>query len=205
MGASVVLDDWVTLDDLGDYMNVDEMWRSSAELAIGSAQQIVRKYLDQDVTFVAEDVEVHDGGARRLLRLRQRPVRGVISLTIDGAEFFENVDFELRGSTLRLTWWDYFPYGSGNVVVEYDHGWDAFEDSTTGYEYEPVPDDLKLVTLAIAKRKYLGMDDQDETKVSETIGQYSYTRGNNSAELKDVTFSEAAVLDRYVVRGTPKP
>ncbi len=199
--------DWITLDELGDYMNVDEMWLTSAELAIDAAEQAVRKYLDQQVTYVEGDLEYRDGTGRCVLRLKERPVRGVISITIDdGEELVEGDDFFMRGAVVNLLNGQYFTYGRGNIVIEYDHGWDADDPgSAIPYPYLRLPRDIEAVTLSIAKRRYLGMNVEDDGKVSETIGQYSYTRGTSTQDMpKDVTFSEAAILDRYRATGTPK-
>lgn len=192
-------EDFLTLDDLADYLNVNDMPLARANMSLAGAQAQVRTYLQQLVTRSTSSVEI-DGTGKNTVRLRERPVRQVMSVNIDGVTVEEHL-YVLRGAFLRLRRGYVFPRGTLNVEVIYDHGWDV-EQPEEG-AYLPVPADIKLVALSVASRRYRAIG-TDPTLRGETIGQYSYQRDTEASSTPiDLLPAEAAVLDRYAVRLVP--
>lgn len=196
-----MLPDYVTVEGLMDFMGVDTIPETNATLAADSAMQTVRRYMEQAITLVEDDLETHTGKGLVTIRLRQRPVRAVLSVTV-GTVLLTADEFTLQGAVLRRVA-STFPKGVA-VEIVYDHGWDTELDSDSGDDYDPVPADIVLVTLSIASRRVRNMG-EDETLRSETIGQYAYSRFDPSAVRRDADLlqAEAAVLDRYTVRLVP--
>lgn len=194
----MALDDYVGLQDLADFMLVDTLPQSLAELQLAAAMQSVRKYLDQDITFVADDVEYHDGRSRDKVRLRQRPVREVTSVVVDD-EVIDPSEYVVRGAVIQFlngTGWPTWRWNTNNIVVTYDHGWDASLSDPM-----PVPADIRLATLSTARRRLMNSGETNETLASETIGKYSYTRDSAAgSDAFGLLPAETAVLDRYAVR-----
>lgn len=195
----MVSEPYVTLDDLEAFMQTD--LTADAQLYLDAAQEIVRGYLGQDITFVADDEEIHDGRWRLRVRLRQRPVRDVTSVTVDGTELNPDTEYRLDGAIITKTDEVPFTVGTDNIVVVYDHGWDV--PGTSDVEF-PVPADIRLVTLSIARRAFQNAGATDGTLSGETIGNYSYTRdAATTSQQGSLLLAESAVLDRYVIRLVP--
>jgi len=189
------LSDYVTMEDLADYMDADTLPESMGQLSLSAAQQIVRQYTGQDITY-AESVEVRDGRGTSVMRLKQRPVYEVTAVTLNDEDI---TDFVQDGALVKLTVGS-FTKGVGNVEIEYTHGW-AVPAEVDSDGIDPVPADIILVTLSVAARYLRGMD-EDTTMKSETIGQYSYARDTTLA-VGDLLTAELAVLERYTVRLIP--
>lgn len=193
-----MLEHYVTIDDLADYMEVDELIVENALTAIYSAEQSVRKYLGQEITS-GVGVEYHDGTGKQVLRLRERPVRRVDAVILDDVQL-DSSEWKLRGARIALPD-GYFTYGYDNVAVQYLHGYDL----TSEGEYA-IPADIKLVTVSAARRIYDARGEDLHMERIEQIGKYSYTNYTNSLidtqniipdmELLD---SEKLVLDRYKI------
>jgi hypothetical protein len=205
-----VADDFVTLDDLADFMEVDVGdLPTSAQGMLSAAQAAVRNYLGgppggQDISFVADDEEEYDGRNRDKIRLNQRPVRTVTLVMVDDEELAAE-DWNLRYSVLRRTDGSPFPQGYGTVVVTYDHGWDASDSSDPEALF--LPEDLKTATLMIARRMVTRLGETDEESLSgETIGAYSYQSGGGGTTQSErvlIYADEQMLLDPYRVRLVP--
>jgi hypothetical protein len=165
-------------------------------------------YLSQDVTYVEDDIEVHNGRNQWKLRLRQRPVREVTSVLVDDVELDPTGWTVMDDFVLVRTDGASFPYGIANLVVTYDHGWDvAAVDSGDPEEFD-LPADIRYVTLAIAARRY-GLTGPEAAASSagitgEQIGQYSYTAdvgGDQSMSIasQGLLEDEQLTLDAYRV------
>jgi len=133
------------------------------------------------------------------VRLRQRPVRSVASVTVDGVAL-ESTGWNLHGALLRRIDGGCFPLGVANVVVVYTHGYDI---PPTVVDW-PVPADIRLVALIAARRVYsaVGASDSGGTQQSETMGSYSYTSASTAqvaSTAAQLLAPETAVLDRYRV------
>jgi hypothetical protein len=176
------MDHWITLEDLADFMDSATLPLETSELAISAAEATVRSYLNQNVTYVEEDIEIHDGRNQWKIRLFERPVREVILVEVDGVEL-DPTAWVVNGFVLKRIDGVAFPYGIDNVAITYDHGWDFFTEEDSSGDVDdlelPVPADLRYVTLSIAARRLdLTGAEAGATQggiTGEQIGQYSYT------------------------------
>lgn len=202
--------DFVTADDLASFMELESSddLPASSELALAAAQQAVRKYVDQELTYVEDDLEVRDGNDSRKIRLRQRPVRAVTEVAIDGDVLAED-SYVVRGAVVTLVD-QVFTRGIANVEITYDHGWDlAGDEASSGDDADddcPFPADIQLVTLSVARRymQRWGSSGLEGEIMMETIGDYSYTlHPDKRHNDHDLLRYEAAVLERYAVRLVP--
>lgn len=168
----------------------------SVKIALDSACTAVRTYLGQNINYVAGDVEVRSGSGRRKLRLRQRPVRSVTSVYIDG-DLVTSDQYSVRGGPGVITmingsWWT---PGDDNVSITYSHGWDVGTD--TAYS---VPADIRLVALNMARRVFLdvGADLLAGAIVSETIGDYAYELSDAAVQAATGTY-QLSEAERYML------
>jgi hypothetical protein len=164
------------------------------KIALDSACTSVRSYLGQTIN-LATTTESIDGRDRLTVRLHERPVRSVTSVTVDG-EVLATTAWNLRGALLRRTDGGSFTLGVANVVVNYSHGYNIDTSDPNGVE---VPADIRLVALLSARRVYTAVGTVSGAIQSETMGSYAYTLStavvvSTAAELLP---AELAVLDRY--------
>lgn len=197
------MDPFISTDDLEAYIGetLADPAALNVAIALDSACQAVRSYIGQTINRTTT-TEVYDGTGLRRLRLRERPVRAIGSIVVDGTPLGWD-QFVVVGNTVKLTDGSVFTYGIANVSVQYNHGWDIDMSEPDAIA---VPADLRKVALSVAARTFRTTDNAvDESLESETIGQYSYTRRNvnDAATTGGFLTAEAAVLDRYVVRLTP--
>jgi hypothetical protein len=190
-------------------------------LALESACDTIRRYIRQQVNYVENDIEYADGSGTRRLILREMPLRSIESVTMDDGEELEaGADYIAYPQESLLVFpWGVWPIGVSNVTVVYSHGWDLTfspqldsgdiespgETASPGApllgEYLPVPADLRLVALTLARRVLAGMGAAEGGIKQETIGSYSYTLATAS-NVGELLLSERAVLDRYRDRRT---
>ena len=171
-------------------------------IALDAACQSVRTCIGQDVNLVTDDIEVHSGSGRRKMRLRQRPVRSVSEVKVDGTVVSATL-YNVRDAIISYTGSDVWSFGNDNIYVKYTHGWDVAEPTTF-----PVPADIRFVALVVARRVYESVGFVQSGSVGgvltgETIGDYSYTlseaaTGEVSAA-STLTEAEMYALDRYRV------
>lgn len=167
-------------------------------IALDSACTSVRTYLDQQVNYLADDEVILDGTGRKRLRLPERPVRDVATVELDGEEVTDDLYFRRRSTLIRSDGLDWTT-GDGNIAVTYSHGWNIEETSD---EDLPVPADIRLAALCIARRIIDQAGEDAGTISSESIGGYSYTL-STVAEPVELTKPEKAVLSRYKLRTVP--
>lgn len=204
--------------DLAIFMEVAlaTVGAARADLALAAAQASVRKYLDQEITYVASEVAVLDGSGKPWLRLPERPVRGVTLVeegdgTSDDWEATDTADYVLRRSIIYKVDGSIWTAGNVNVRVTYSHGWNIAvagtvdSESDSDYTGFAVPADIVLATLNVARRIYTssGTEIDGGTLEAETIGAYSYSRGSESAKAGGVELvdAEKMILDRYRFQG----
>lgn len=166
-------------------------------IALDVGCQTVRSYIGQTINYVEEDTEELDGTNRLKVRLRERPIRQLISVSVEGTEL-DPEKYSLRKSVIRRKDGIAFPWGFDNVEVVYSHGWDAVPDDSAGDDVL-VPPDLRLVALLSARRVYTAVGTISGTPSSESIEGYSYTLtqtavAESAAQLFD---AEKAVLEHY--------
>ena len=167
-------------------------------ISLDSACESVRTYLGQVVNKITDDVEIHSGSIRKKLRLRQRPVRSVAEVKVDDV-VLDATTYKVRGHVITLpddTW----ASGNDNVAVKYTHGWDVAEPTSF-----PVPADIRLVALLIARRVYQAVGYTQTgsagTIIKESIGEYSYelsdAAGASVSSAAQLAEAETMILDRY--------
>lgn len=170
-------------------------------ISLDAACESVRGYIGQIINLVEDDVEIHSGTGRRVMRLRQRPVRSIEYVKVDGTTL-ETTEYTARDAILTKTdqtWWD---FGNDNIEVKYTHGWDVEEPTSF-----PVPADIRLVALIAARRVYQAVGFAESGSaggllIAETIGDYSYQLSDPGAAATVATAAELGegeqfALDRY--------
>lgn len=199
MTITMILPPFISTDDLAALIGAPVDGADLiTDMALDAACTSVRSYLQQEVNYHADATEELDGRGLVTLRLRERPIRSVASVTVDGVAL-ETTDWNLRGNLLRRIDCGVFTLGIANVVVVYSHGWDISDPVTL-----PVPADIRLVALIAARRVYsaVGASDSGGTQQSETMGSYSYTSASTAqvaSTAAQLLGPEMAVLDRYRV------
>lgn len=190
---------FISLADLSDLLGSDVSTEDLAVIAIDSACESVRTYLDNPVNLVEDEIIRLDGSGTYRLVLPRPPVREVTAVTelatttTDEVILDAEVDFVLeRGGILRRI--DYvWLRGSGNIEVTYSHGWDISEAPV----WERVPSDIRRVALELAKRLYQAGQVAAGGITSETVGSYSYTVDPAAGGALELTPHEMARLDPY--------
>lgn len=201
---------YLGVGDLATFMGVtsSSLNQALASLSISSAMASVRSYVDQELTFHQNDSIRLDGTGTTRLRLPERPVRLVTSVTEDDT-VLAATDYVLRDSILtrlqNLVWSAVEP---ANIAIIYSHGWDVGDVdaniSDSDFDQLHIPADLVLATLSVARRSYehSGLVAVGAVK-SETIGGYAYTLDDSAVEEgTDLIPAEEHVLDRYRFRGS---
>ncbi len=191
---------FVSSDDLAGFMGVTvDPSALKTKIALDSACDAVRSYLDQDINFVSADVEYHSGHGYQhdRIRLRQRPVVAVTSIYVDTnwTTLVPTDVYHLRDSFIVILDMSWFATGNDNIKVTYDHGWVCPPTSQSA----AVPADIRLVALSAARRVYSGVGTADAAGFGgETIGDYSYTNpGGAATSVAELLMAEKDVLDRY--------
>lgn len=190
---------------------------SLSNLALSAAEQRVRNYLDQHITYVANDVVYLDGNGRGKLRLPERPVISVIQVEEGWGDptwtVLDADSYHVRESVLIR--WDGSAWvpGEANVRVTYHHGWITSavgvdsDISDSDFTANYIPADLSLATLSMARRIYESLGAESASTGGdirqETIGSYSYTLSEAAAAAAGVELilAEKAVLDAYKMNG----
>lgn len=198
------MEPFISVDDFEAMLGQDLADPNALEvkIALDSACQRVRTYLGQDVNRVDDDVEVHSGSGRRKLRLRQRPVREVTLVTIDGTA---TTNYTRRNAVITLKDADVWWFGNDNIEVTYTHGWDHDPGDPGPGGAISVPSDIRLVALILSRRVYesVGVTATAGALISETIGDYSYQLSDAAisavTSATELLEAEAYALDRYRV------
>ena len=201
---------FVSSDDLAAFLGATVDGAAlKTKIALDSACDAVRSYLDQDINFVADDVEYHSGHGymHDRIRLRQRPIVSVASVYVDYyTTLVPTTAYHVRDSFIVLLDMSYFAAGNDNIKVTYDHGWVVPPTSQTA----AVPADIRLVALSAARRVYSGVGTGDAASFGgETIGDYSYTNPGGATNtgvatsVAELLVAERDVLERYRIGLVP--
>ena len=142
-------------------------------IALDAGCQAVRSFIDQTINFVEHDIETVDGHGTKKIRLKQRPIRELFNVKLDG-EVVDPSLYDRRDGTIRRVDDTRWPVAYANIKVDYSHGYDVQPDANAADDVL-VPPDLRLVALLAARRVYTSVGNQDGIKQSESIGQYSYS------------------------------
>jgi hypothetical protein len=191
---------FISSADLSDQLGQDVTSSDLAIIAIDSACEIVRSYLDQYLNLVESDEVTLDGTGTYSLLLPQRPVVAVNSVEIaDEAdpEFYLD-DAGILYRTDGVVW----TKGHGNVTVDYDHGYAFHESDVDGARR--MPSDIRRVALELASRIWVSQGTQTGQVESETIGSYSYTNAPGSSGGASALLDEERItLDHYLSHRRP--
>jgi hypothetical protein len=190
----VEYDPFISTDDLEAILGVTLANPNAliVKISLDTACTAVRTYLGQAVNLVEDDIEKRHGNGHLRMRLKQRPVRAVASVTIDDVELTTD-RWKLKDSTIWLTEGDMFWRGILNVEIEYDHGWDLTDVSGD----MGVPADIRFVALESARRVYKSVADSAVPATalqSETIGSYSYTLAALPPEVASAVVAAGSLL-----------
>ena len=181
-----MLPDLVTVAELAAFSQLEiAPGDLSAQIKVSTASGLVRDYLQQDITYSADDVVVLDPNTYAQVVLPELPVIGVSLVECLQGGVWETVDpkwyrVSLRAGTVSgivgegYTW----PLDEGTWRITYTHGW------------QETPWGLKAVVLGVAGRDYASSIGIDQ----ERIGGY-----NVSYSADGLTPIEESALDRYRV------
>lgn len=136
----------------------------------------VRAYVDQDITAGTSTLVAR----APVVLLPQRPVVEVTSVKEDGVELEQNHDWVLRvGGVLEI------PNQSGNLEIQYSHGYDV------------VPDQVKEIVCSIAARLATVTPEVAAGVIQETAGSESVSFGFDSYNaIAELSTGEKRMLDR---------
>lgn len=180
----------IDVQDLADFLQTTiPADNSGADFACDIGSAVVRAKLGQTVTFLADDSLVIEGSCEDRIRLPQRPVIEVDSVTVDGT-LFPSAGYSLIGDELVLgvdsDTFASIASGLGSwggarsrIVVVYSHG------------YAAVPADIRGLACSIAARVF-------QNPGGETSeGILSYSRSFSDPASFPLLPHEEAVVSRY--------
>lgn len=137
---------FISRADLSDYMAQDLSASDVAGIAIDSACETVRTYIDRQLNYVEDDEITLDGTGTDTLNLPEWPVIGTPMVLENDVEF---TDFVVRESRLVRTSGIWMP-GVATIAVTYSHGYATSEGDVADPGPQRVPSDLRDVALILA-------------------------------------------------------
>jgi hypothetical protein len=152
--------------------------RSTATLALAGASELVRGYCRWNISNETTTVRVNGNGSGLLTLPTLKLIS--VSVDVDGSTVDEAAYQWSEGGQLRRVDGDIWPAGFGNINALIEHG------------YTTVPDDVTLVTCAVAARYY----SNPESLRSKQVGNVSRVYGT-VVIASDFTEIEVALLARY--------
>lgn len=143
-----------------------------AELLIEGSSAYFRQQCNRPI-LTEEITEKHNGHGFDSLRLRERPIVEVISVTIDGEDRTADIDHDRAQIFL-----DYFPVGRRNIEVTYRAG--------LGDSLEEIPQDVRLATVLLAHFRM--KTDQMQVPLEYQEGPVVFQHQNNfmPREVRDI-------------------
>lgn len=156
---------FATAAELASWLQVASVDTATANLQLNIASNAIRTYCGWSISQETDVEETVDGECRHRVWLPTLRLTAV-SEVLDDADTLTPDDYQFtrRGSLIRQGtryWW------SNEVTVTYTHGWD------------PVPDVVKGVCLAIAGRGYLNPVAAKAT--TDTAGPFTRTQSFNGS------------------------
>ena len=186
---------YIGTEDLAAYLrnpDIDDTDLLSV-IAINAACAEVITYLDNPI-LLEEDVEVRlDGPGTDALVLPRRPIRAVSSVKLDDEEVDADT-YYLGVEGILYSLCGPWGTGRGRFVVVYDRGYDL-DPPYPGTA--PLPDDIRIVTLALAARIYSSGAAGQGGVTEETMGEYSYKIGDVTGGGTALTEDEKTTLRAY--------
>lgn len=176
-----VTDPFISSSDLSEYLERD-LDEDKALIAVDSACDIVRGYMEIPVN-VQEDEEITiDGSGTDALVLPSRPVVEVSSVALEGDALVADEDYKVdleKGMIYLLGSCRGWRRGRLNYEVTYSHGW----------EPDDIPRRIRMVALNVAARIY----DQGIVQ-QESVGGYQVVYGTGDAV--GLSANEMRILDK---------
>ena len=171
--------------DLEDFLQND-VTTASAELALDIASGIIRAYVGWSISQETVVLVTQGVGSDDALWLPTKLLTVVTSVEVDGEP---------------LTFGDHYRWTSSGRLRRIGASWPSLERSievTYTHGYNPVPDDIKGITLALAGRLY----DNPEGLRSWSVDGLSETIANSTSDAGlALTTVEKAALDSYLLEG----
>lgn len=167
-----------TGEELAAFRQPAETPLDKAAVAVAIASGIVRAYCGWRIDFARESFTV-DGNPTRLLVVPTLRLTDVSAVTVDGVALVDGTDFTWSGSGLLWTT-SAWTGPARSVVVDVEHG------------YDPVPDEVRGVVLAVAARSLVSPS--GETRLS--TGPFSVAYGATGAAFS-LLDSEKDALNPY--------
>ena len=168
----------VTIADLQEYLQDDDMDTAQAQQAIELASGAVRTYTGQTISADTTTSKTFRPKGK-LLILDEVPVDAEsVQITIDGELFTGDIDVDGETGVVRRDDGRSWP---AKVTVTFDHG------------YDEIPDAVRFVTLSLATRQ---VDNPEgvSTKQTPDIGSITYAEGQGQPGMRTW---EMAQLSRF--------
>lgn len=129
----------ITVQELSDYLGRNMAGDAGATLAVDMASEAVRTEAGQAFNEIT-DTLLLDGSGTDVLVLPKVPVASITSVTVGGTAATDYV--ESNGMLVKTSTAGVWTKGRRNVEVKYKHG----------YSSTKIPDDVRMVALALAAR-----------------------------------------------------
>ncbi|MEQ9337809.1 MAG: hypothetical protein RJQ03_11520, partial [Miltoncostaeaceae bacterium] len=164
---------------LGITLTEDEQTR--AQTLLDMATGLIRSEARQTISLVEDDVLTRTGSPGALLRLPQRPVVPVASITLDGEALAADTWYRVGDELVRTR--GHWGQPQQELVITYDHG------------YDPVPQEVRVICLEAVVRVWVNPG---------SVSQEGY--GSEQVSYPDaygllLLASEREVLRRAIGRG----
>lgn len=165
---------FISQDDLAQAIDESVHDQDLATIALDTACDTVRAYLDRYLNLVTDETVLVDGSGTASLALPGFPVSDVDdSVTADGTAV-ANTRYALdpESGILYLTEFGAtWPRGRRNISVKYSHGYAPTEGEVSA-QVKRVPSDIRFVALSLARRLYTnaGVADGSASAVRDAIG-----------------------------------
>lgn len=140
-----------------------ESERGQAERHLAAASDLLRRLTGQILSYVADDLEMHDGWGGTLLQLKQLPIVEISKVEIEGRELMRG-SWRLEQETGNLWRWGGWWACRQGIGVTYSHG------------FEELPADVLMVICGMAARGLQQSQPGGDMR-SEQLGPYRYDRG----------------------------
>lgn len=165
--------------DLGHRLGIDltEAEENRANYLLTVATGLIRQKTKQTISLVTNDVFTRPGDYSERIRLKERPVVSVSSVTLNGTAFVDGTHFYRDGDELvRLNWnavfqdssfglpWSGWGFPWWPLVVTYTHG------------YAVIPDLVKAICVEAVRRVWTnpgGVIQESIAGVTTTYAPYS--------------------------------
>lgn len=183
---------FATSSELATFTGDDDLDGTRGEMLLDQASAIIRNYCRQTFDLVEDDEVELRGTWSHKLKLPQRPVVSVDSVSIEGTgvSAFRLVRDTLHRTADVVDTFDFGPrIGRGwggptrTVTVTYTHG------------FETVPTEVKGVCLQVAARA--AGNPQSLQSFSDGAVSVTFGGGGTGSQVLGLTASEQSILDRF--------